>query len=545
MAIITYNRFPTDTPLYAKPLLLELPDDIVINGVAHDKLTLAPKFLRFFEYDVYQQNTISTSKYWYGKLFGGYYSSSMTIDNGCGQVAMAVRDDSDDDVIYHTTCFGYYTSTGTHPQVQNRLFKIDNKTLNPALEYKVSGNNDAFWIIDQDNDSLYIMSHTQPGSTSPWGFNYFSKLNKATMTMGTPKLTVENGIGGLIKVTNNMIYSFGGYDKNLPNSQFGGHRLMAYDKGNSAMAYMIEDTDGSFATDKLQCSVFPSEVFAGSPNYYYYPRQTNGGFNIIRSSFSDNTAVAFVSPCIMDYGDTSFAAVQVKHSFNSLNVHAKCFRVQSEGDNYICLSIVETRDFTVTTGGFSNDPLSENIYIFKIDPTNPDRLIYKNKFTMGDDKFRAIIPMEDTNNLLMLVNEYGGKIIRFSPVNEQFVTIEALEVPPRCIGFDDLGRTWISDDQNRLHLFTPQIPTYISCETENEVYDYVGLDIPTNLKLHATNFMNQFVAIPIKIVLTGTNIVFMDGTREKIFNSLDTGNLIIPVKIIGPGYTRIVASAEV
>lgn len=40
-------------------------------------------------------------------------------------------------------------------------------------------------------------------------------------------------------------------------------------------------------------------------------------------------------------------------------------------------------------------------------------------------------------------------------------------------------------------------------------------------------------------------MIFMDGTREKLFTTLDTGNLVIPVKIVGPGYTRVVASAEV
>lgn len=543
MALITENRFPYDTPNYSKPLIAELPDDILINGVAHDKLTLAPKFLRYLEYDVFLQNTMSLDKCWYGKTFNTYYSSMYNIDNGCNAATNAILDNDDPNICYHTTKYGYYAVSGTHPLVRPKLFKINNKTLDPVIEYSVSGYVDSFWIIDQDSDNIYMLSRT--GDQTNWYFNYFTYFDKATLTVRAPKVSLKSSDGGLLKITPTMIYVYGTYDVDWPGSNFGGHRMMVYDKVNKNMAIIVEDTDQFQLTSKVAYTNYPSQVFSGTPNYYYYVRQTLNAYEIMRISFNDGETSVTPSLCVVDYGDKSIISVITKHTYNHLNMQIKAFRLQSGGNNFICFSVMERRDFTVSTGGHNNDTRSENIYIYEINPLNPDQLTYRSTYVMGDDKYREIIPLEESYELLMLVNEYGGKIIRFSSINKEFVDVEALSIPPRSVGQDTLGRTWITDDQNRLHLFTPQIPTFISAKTEQDSYDYVGLDISTNIKLHALNFVNEYISIPVRVVLTGSNMIFMDGTREKLFTTLDTGDLIIPVKIVGPGYTRVVASAEV
>lgn len=543
MALITQNRFPTDTPQYAKPLLVELPDDILINGVAHDKLTLAPKFLRQLEYDVYHQNTLSLDKCWYGRAFNGYYSSTYSVDNGCNTVTTAFLDNDDENVVYHTTKYGYYATGGTHPLVQPRLFKLNNKTLEPTIEYKVTGYVDSFWMISQDSDYIYMLSRT--GTTTNWFFNYMTYFDKSTLTIVAPKLSVKTSDGGLLKVSTNFIYMYGTYDPDTPGSNFGGHRMFVYNKVNKAMAIVIEDTDQNQLTAKVAFSNYPSQVFAGSPNYYYYVRQTTNAYEIMRISFNDGDTTVVPSLCVVDYGDSTITSILTKHTLSSIAMQVRAFRLQSGGSNFLCFSVMEFRDFAAATGGFTNDTRSENIYVYEINPANPDQLTYRSTFVMGDDKYRYIVPLDDNYELIMLVNEYGGKILRFSSVNKQYVEVEALSVPPRSVGQDSIGRTWITDDQNRLHLFTPQIPTFISAETEQENYDYVGLDIPTNINLHALNFLNEYISIPIKVTLAGSNLIFMDGTREKVFTSLDSGNLAIPIKIIGAGYTRVIASAEV
>lgn len=543
MAIITQNRFPADTPLYGKPLLVELPDDIVINGVAHDKLTLAPKFLRYLEYDTYVQNSMSLDKCWYGKTFNGYYSTTYSIDNGCNVVSTAILDNDDPNVVYHSTKYGYYAIGGTHPMVPPRLFKINNKTLEPTIEYKINGYTDSFWFIDQDSDYIYMLSRT--GTQLNWFFNYMSYFDKSTLTIQSPKVSIKTSDGGLLKVTQNFIYMFGCYDPDLAGSLYGGHRMMVYNKANKSMAFVVEDTDQNSLTAKVGMSTYPSQVFSGAPNYYYYIRQTNNAYEVMRISFNDGDTTATPSLCVVDYGNSSITTILTKHTLNSYQMQVRAFRLQSGGLNYLCFSVMETRDFSATSGGFSNDTRSENIYVYEINQANPDQLVYRSTFVMGDDKYRYMIPLDDNYEMVMLVNEYGGKILRFSSVNKQYVEVEALAVPPRSVGVDSIGRTWITDDQNRLSLFTPQIPTFISAKTESDQYDYVGLDIPTNINLHALNYISEYISIPVKVTLTGSNMIFMDGTREKLFTTLDSGDLSIPIKIIGPGYTRVVASAEV
>jgi hypothetical protein len=94
-------------------------------------------------------------------------------------------------------------------------------------------------------------------------------------------------------------------------------------------------------------------------------------------------------------------------------------------------------------------------------------------------------------------------------------------------------------------VFSQTISNSIKVGFANSNLRYTGSVINSNLIVSAYNFKGERVANNVTLQIDSASATFADGTTSTTITTSATGDTLVPVKITGAGYVRVVSNLAI
>jgi hypothetical protein len=263
-------------------------------------------------------------------------------------------------------------------------------------------------------------------------------------------------------------------------------------------------------------------------------------FEIYRQEVDLGTDTATSTQCTFDFTTISggrAVAFNKPTQTGEGRTNLEAFVIEDTSANYMCFMPVEHSLYT------NEASATFRLYIFKIDASDPNHLIYKDHI---DTNVRAwsIFPVQDDWEKIAIIHSSGLKFYNWNSSNETFDFVQDTSYSPMSVMRDSNDRIWVRDNDGAVHMISATSPTRVVVTMEHSSYNYQGADISTYADVSAYNVDNDRIAANVKLALEGS-IYFTDSSQSKTITTSSSGETQVSMTIKGSSYTRILASVVV
>jgi hypothetical protein len=577
------------------PVVMELPEHIVIEGIPHNKQTLNPLFLKSLEYNN-TDNLCSLlfNRMWLKHTLNGLDThirnylcdpSFVKNDGGLGVAKYIWESEVSAGEIYVVG-----------PASRTRVLRIIGSDLSIANNlsgtYGIdNGSNQGLWattqavhnacIFNERTGSFDVLIHFDHSynscSYTPWvGYGSNTRnsdtfegmmIGKATWTFSgtnylptvpttSAQIVQQSEVLTFIALSGQGVYAWNGYlSSGAPNyldmstgtiGYYGRHRLIRNNRSTFGDNTVLFDITGDtyFATPAPTYS----RLREGTPNTHDYwvtlPTSTANFFKIYRCSFNIDTGASGVTQlATIDFAGTDFT-LNVTHkgltvlSQQSRSIYLRNYLIHtSTGTDFLGLTLCET-------SASSTEPVATfGTYIFSIDLSNQSspRLV-PIQVIMHDQKPREIFPMDADFRKIMIITDTYIAFMVFDEVQNEYNEVNRYNVAANAVAMDELDRVWVSDTSGRIFLLSPFVPTKVTVDWELANYDYTGTNISTYINVSAYDAFGSRIAVNVTLTIDSLNCSFADSTKVKTVATSDTTETQVSVLLTGSGYVRVLAN---
>lgn len=199
---------------------------------------------------------------------------------------------------------------------------------------------------------------------------------------------------------------------------------------------------------------------------------------------------------------------------------------------------------------------------YEITGNNDDILTFHSSFDFGlaPRSFpRYYMPINPAGTQLLIVRNDFVSTISFNPITG-WIEHDKEEISAKSVAIDSIGRIYIgsygtntyydtnNSDNSDGHGFSiiwqymNTIPITINLTMPSTSYTYSGSPIATTATLEAYDITGVRVARDVKLKISGSNVVFADGSTIKTFTTSASGTVNVDLSIRGGGRPKITAN---
>lgn len=228
----------------------------------------------------------------------------------------------------------------------------------------------------------------------------------------------------------------------------------------------------------------------------------------------------------------SYAYPAIKAGITSARLH--CWISDFNGSRYLNVGISEMPCSSRTAGKCE-------LFTYKIDPTDSTKLTFIKRFKVSSNNaVRTYYPLNPERTKIAAVYDTSFDIIDLTV--DGYTTSSTQSITIKEMTLDEIGRLWIYDDLQQLHIFTPATAATVQLKFSSDAYTYTGSPISSSIIVNAYNVSGVKIQGNVKINLIGTAVKFDDGTTTKTIKTSASGDTIVPIVLSGPGYINANAS---
>jgi hypothetical protein len=196
------------------------------------------------------------------------------------------------------------------------------------------------------------------------------------------------------------------------------------------------------------------------------------------------------------------------------------------------------------TGIFDNSPKMRTFVTFSINQSNPKELTYHSSITIPSTA-KNIIWLNDAKSLLGVIGHTQFYTYSFNPSTGWILT-GTVPYQFMAVGRDSLNRIWaVAPGQNtwgEIHLITVNVPVSITVTAPQDVYNFTGNVINSNLTVNAYDTTGLRIEVPIKLVIDGGSMTFTGANLTSTVTTSTTEDTLVPIIITGGGLSNVIAS---
>lgn len=392
--------------------------------------------------------------------------------------------------------------------------------------------------ICQDKSYLYFTQSNHSNGTASQFPNTSStvvtciivKIDKTTM-VGTNSISINacNNLPQCVHYDDNYIH--------LVYQSINFVYYTRYQKSTNSFSNTVTPIKVNTGTSQCQRDFQINYMSSGNYKYLYYPNIANSatavlspGITMVKFDFSDTNVstpavINKTSDCTISWGAGNEA---ITTAFNTNFTRAYDSRVSfitnANSKTYLTFFIHSScGDYVkANTGFFTFEVLSESElkYVSRLELDGTE----KNPLFLGGDSINKIyVP---SYNCVYYLN--------FNPVTESFEVVNSKPIVATSIGEDNLGRVWITDMNDQLHMFSESVVEKVNLKFMESNLEYVGDNISTNISINCVNNSGEKIVFSVDLTIVG-NATFANGTRKLKVQTLAGSDLQVPITITGPG----------
>jgi hypothetical protein len=187
------------------------------------------------------------------------------------------------------------------------------------------------------------------------------------------------------------------------------------------------------------------------------------------------------------------------------------------------------------------------IHTYKAPMSDPKAIEYVTSTQIhSSQRANGAFPIDDDGKSLVI--PYVGLGLDFFVWNtgsQSFIRSNSALMDTAYMMVDQTGRLWAVDTSNNLHVFSQTISNSIKVGFASSNLRYTGSVINSNLIVSAYNFKGERVANNVTLQIDSASATFADGTTTTTVTTSATGDTLVPVKITGAGYVRVVSNLAI
>lgn len=484
--------------------LVELPNNYIINGQFYKKVDMSPSPLDFGFYESSSKcEMIINQSTFTGCNLAGKVISGAVPDSSNSNISYCVKPG----VYNHTDGFSYVIffkteKYGNDVRIKSYKWKGD------VASRQCFGN-----ILDQDETYLYVTVTCEDYKT-----NIF-RIDKETMTISGLYDFGANKYVSTIRATDMYIYL----------AVTGANNYFVITKYNkvAGTATIIKDDTGASGAYSSQCIIAKHPT---NPNMFYSIRD---GFmanslhhSIIRQYILDaNTDTVGATNISMDLSGLSFGA-SIPTIDNKINVMNEIFTFVD--NDKIFLAYVRYGEGISINNSF--------MLVFEFINEVEIKLIQEAHFSPV--AFKMCLSANN-NKTLILGNEGQARFYSWNSYSKKFENTSTVVKAISMIGCDIDGNILIQYEDSSVDMYSSVMAINVTANLENELYEYDGSDITSNIIAYAQNYNGDFVSTNIKLTIVGPAV--FTATNDNVL-TLATSSMspnILPITIKDSGYIRV------
>lgn len=488
--------------------MIELGDNLIINGHSYDKNTFSPISLDFcpvtvtaFNEMILSQTTYVRSPWIKNKTTNGY-----------------IVDNTNPNIYYCVS----QSSLASGGSIIYKLTKDNNAWTMQSFETFLSTGRALIDIVSQDNQKVYFTVNRDTSAS----YSYLGYVNKATM-IGT-YININTANIKVLKDTDMYIYFA---TAGVSNST---HYVGKYNKVTNSVTWISTDTVSSSYYSEIEPSNMDGE----------------GIFYTVRDGFSFGNTDHFIAyrknALDINKDTVNIATVTVdtsildnKHVFSKSSMQI-CnalydFTDPNTGKKYMTHIIYNKGTDTITLN--SNESA---MYTYEIKDENNWKLVSYNKF--NPIVYNAILPVLN-NQTLMIGYENGCHIYTWDTGTTSYKKVSAFDSPVIAMGCDSNNNLYIQYSDSSIEMVSNVMPVTVFADFNKDVYDYNGEDISTAITVYVKNYQGKYLSTSLQINLYGNCKFTDDSSRIKKITTSNLDVLTIPVTITDSGNLKVAVKA--
>lgn len=257
------------------------------------------------------------------------------------------------------------------------------------------------------------------------------------------------------------------------------------------------------------------------------------------STYEINTAAATTAPVHVQVTPTN-ATTMAGTVLNNSNMLYRAWAFVENDFIYINVGCFQP---TVTAVAIETN----YIHTYRAPLSDPKNISYVTSTQMHpSQRANGAFPIDDDGKSLVI--PYVGLGLDFFVWNsgsQSYIRSNSALMDTSYMMVDQTGRLWAVDTSNNLHVFSQTISNSIKVGFSDANLRYTGSVINSNLVVSAYNFKGERVANNVTLQIDSASATFADNTTTTTITTSATGDTLVPVKITGAGYVRVVSNLAI
>lgn len=432
-----------------------------------------------------------------------------------------------------------------------RSFNLDNGVFRGLAGDAGLGSASRHSLILQERDAANVITLSQTNTGTNVG--YVIQTFNPSSTVPATNISIGSAVGSsfgntvtVVEETANEFFVFTTVTSTAANSS--PHALFTLAKTANTMTLRgTRSTPNANTGTPVWASKAIQTVGTNRVFYVVEPTPSISG-NLFNFGVYTYDAAALATPPVMSAFTPSGAGNMPGASSINNQLHAyRTWAFRSGADIYVCVApFVNTTSTTISLAHYY-------IHVYKANVATPTALSYVSSTFLGTtNRPRAIFPVDaDFQNLIVPTNS-STTFLSWNLGTESYVVSSEAGYVSAGIAVDQTGRIWIAEPNDNLfnantalHILSPTVSSTITVNFQNASLTYAGTVINTNLLVSAYNFQGSRVANNITLQMDSNSATFADDTVTRSVTTLANGDLLVPIKITGAGYVRVLANLAI
>lgn len=529
--------FNQDVDYHTQPAVVELVNNMLFNGIPYTKNTLVPVPFGSLNMDVGYENYMTGRITWLksnttdgGRApLGNVYFTRGTPDISNPEL---IVDNQDSNIVYLMPCI---ESSSNQYQPVHKITLSPLAIIDTALiDLDTLQGSRGMFFIGQDANNLFISGSS--GRGGDYGYQRYGQLEKSSMTFTNTSASTRQSKTSYMCQDENYYYLL----HQTTYSTVTYTRVIRVDKSTNVESVLVTVNHDNTAYDGWYHAAHAMELETDKMSAYWPQVITDAGlaFKWGRFEVDLTGGTASNTVCTVDYsaggGQSSVVIKPTQTGEGITNLEAWAIEGST---NYVCMLPTEHDQST------AEDLTTFRLYIYAVDGTNADNLIYK---THVDTDVRAwgVFQVQDDWKKIAVVHSSGLKFYTWNAGTETYDLVQDLAYTIQSVMRDSNDRIWVRQSDSSVHMISATSPTRVTVTMENPTYNYQGSNISTYANVSAYDVDNNRIVANVNIVLEGA-IYFADDSQNKTIATSASGETQVSMVIKGSSYTRILASVVV
>jgi hypothetical protein len=491
--------------------MVELRDEMIVNGICCDKVTLSPNPLDYCPVYVSNNNEVIMNQvaYMNSTWFRNFSTNGFLVD-------------SNDPYTY------YVATESISGNGINQMIQIK-RTSNGLITSTQWGNWDIgtyrgnIDLIAQDSNNIYYTFNREYGGY----YSYIGYYNK--LTGGGASLNINSGTVQLLKDVGIYLYVY------TPSVSANTINVGKYNKTTNTMTWIYTESGANgYYGDNLISDIDNNGVFFlardgfnfGKIDHYFVYRKyiLNTNNDLVTASTVTVDMSLLPNNSIFINSGNAMATCSQLLKFTDSNTGKRYIThlYYNKGLRYTNLSALDSAMYTYEMISDDNWKLV-SYYLF-----NP--IIYRTCLSINNGQF------------LMLAYENACHIYMWDTSSTSYKKTSGFESPINSISCDMNNNMYVQYSDSSIELVSKTMPTTVYADFDQDIYAFSGSEVSANVSLYIQNYQGKYISTSVQLTLYGNVRFTSNNTKTLTITSSNSGKINIPVTIFDEGNYQVKAS---